>query len=102
MSPFRHRQGKPVAECLETEVEQPLRLTLHFRYKTDHILVKTRRHNLRVDIAGKPILIFRLCSLPESLLTVGDVRHPLLGDVYICIFLVGLHNTSKQTGEPVG
>jgi len=57
MSPCRRRQREPVAESLQPEVKQPLRLTFLGRDQSHHILAETSRNYICVDGRMEAILI---------------------------------------------
>ena len=48
--PLRRSESLPIAECLETEVKQPIRLTFESGNKTHGLLRQTRGHYLRIDV----------------------------------------------------
>ncbi len=58
MRPLRRSQCLPIAVSLQPKVKKPLRLPLFLRNEAHHILVETRRHNLRVYIRCEAIFIF--------------------------------------------
>ena len=58
VSPFGLGQREPVAERLQTELQQPFRLALECRDLAHHILVKPFRDNGGFDIGHEAVLVF--------------------------------------------
>ena len=57
MRPCGHLQRLPVAESLQAELKQPVRLILLGRDDTDGLLIQTAMDHLRIYISNKTILI---------------------------------------------
>ena len=66
MSPVRHGQGEPVSVSLQTEVKQPIRLSLLARNKAYDILVQTCRYYFRIYVRCKTVLIFSFGGIPKN------------------------------------
>ena len=108
MRPRGRRQRLPVAERLETEFQQPLRLLLDGRYAAYHILVKARRHYLSVDVGRKTIFIFRVGGFVKNAprLVVHVCTHGYIRDYYaisptLRSFAQGLHNLYAKLQKKV-
>ena len=57
MCPFRHFHRQPFTICLQPKLQQPFRLIFLCRNKSNHILIKSGRNNIRFDIRRKTVLI---------------------------------------------
>ena len=58
----------PVAESLQAEVEEPLRLTFLLRDEAHHVLVQACRDDLGVDVGGEAVLVFLLGNAAHQLI----------------------------------
>ena len=85
MTPFRGLHRLPFPECVETEVQKPLRLSLPLGNHPDNVLVQAFRDKFLLDIGDKTLLVFLGGYVPEQFLFF----------VYIHKYLYSLH----QVGE---
>ena len=85
VTPFRGLHRLPFPECVETEVQKPLRLPLPLGNHPDNVLVQAFRDKFLLDIGDKTLLVFLGGYVPEQFLFF----------VYIHKYLYSLH----QVGE---
>ena len=62
MRPCRQRHLLPAAECLETELEHPLRLVLLCRNQAYYIFIETLGNELLLHIGHEAVLVFLVCN----------------------------------------
>ena len=58
MRPLRERHLLPAAECLQTELQHPLRLILLGRNQAYDVFIKTFRYELLLDFGHEAVFIF--------------------------------------------
>ena len=74
MSPSGHLASEPVAESVEPEVKQPLRLALEGGNLPNNLLVEPLWDYVGVDIGDKPVFVVALGDVVDNVgVTAGAV-----------------------------
>lgn len=80
----------PLAVGLEAELEQPVRLAFFVRYQPYHLLAKTRRDDVAVDIAVESVFIVIAGGYAVEQFVILSVIHILYVDAAfrICYYVI--------------
>ena len=68
MSPVGHLHLLPFAECVQAEVQQPLRLAFPLGYHPDNVFVQAFGYKVLVHVRDEAFLIFFLRYVLEKFL----------------------------------
>ena len=84
MSPVRHLHFLPFAECVQAEVQQPLRLLFPRGNHTHDVLIQALRYKVLVDIRHEAFLVFFLRYVLKQFLLFVNIHNKYLVSVISC------------------